>query len=107
MHRRQGVRAALLAAAILASGPPPAGAQTADDGRALAQRRCASCHLVDRDAGSGSDAAPPFRLMANDPAYTSSRLKGWLADPHPPMPNVNLTRREIDALVAHIRSLRD
>lgn len=106
MSHRHGVHGVLLAAAILAVAWP-ALAQTESEGHALAARWCASCHLVDRDARSGADAAPPFRALANDPAYTPARLQGWLADPHPPMPNLNLARREIDTIVAYISSLRD
>jgi mono/diheme cytochrome c family protein len=107
MDGRDRVCAAFLAVAILTPSFRPAHAQTADEGQALAVRWCASCHLIDRAARSGADPAPPFRALANDPAYTPTRLKGWLADPHPPMPNLNLTRREIDALTAYIRSLKD
>ena len=32
-------------------------------------------------------------------------LKGWISNPHPPMPNFNLTRQTVDDLVAYIRSL--
>jgi mono/diheme cytochrome c family protein len=103
---RRGVSLALLAGWFLVQALGPAVAQMESEGRMLAERWCAGCHVVDRVPG-GTDAAPPFRAMANDPAYTPGRLKGWLIEPHPPMPNLNLTRREIDAIVAYIRSLRN
>jgi hypothetical protein len=33
-------------------------------------------------------------------------LSGFLAEPHPPMPNFNLTRQEIQDLVAYFESFR-
>ena len=44
--------------------------------------------------------------VAQDPALTPERLTQWLADPHPPMPNLSLANEEIAALVAYIGSLR-
>lgn len=74
-------------------------------GRTLARSWCTGCHLVE-PSGLGSDTAPPFAIIANDPARTPPRLKRWLADPHPPMPNLKLSNREIDDLVAYLESLK-
>lgn len=74
-------------------------------GATLAERWCASCHAAGTGPGA-PDAGPPFAGLAADPAYDDARLRGWLSDPHPPMPNFNLTRAEIDDLIAHIRSLK-
>ena len=76
-----------------------------EEGRALARTWCQSCHLVE-PSGSGPDAAPPFATIANDRERTDRRLRVWLADPHPPMPNLKLGRQEIEDLVAYIGSLR-
>jgi mono/diheme cytochrome c family protein len=32
-------------------------------------------------------------------------VRAWLADPHPPMPNFNLSRQQIDDIVAYLDSL--
>ena len=74
-------------------------------GLELARQWCASCHLV-APAGRGTDTAPPFEAMANDRAYTPARLRSWLLAPHPPMPNFNLTRGEIEDIVEYLDSLR-
>ncbi len=74
-------------------------------GREIARTWCAGCHVVD-GAAAGSDTAPPFAAIAQDPALSAGRLRAWLADPHPPMPNLALAREEIEALVAYIGSLR-
>ena len=75
------------------------------EGLRLARQWCTSCHIVAPGTG-GSDAAPPFETIANDPMVTEYGLRAWLADPRPPMSNFDLTRTEIDAIVAYIKSLK-
>ena len=86
----------------------PAVAADSARGASLATRWCVSCHIPGpgMKSGSGTDAGPPFAQIAADPAYTDERLRGWLVDPHPPMPNFNLSRAEIEDLIAHIRGLK-
>ncbi|MGI9437164.1 MAG: c-type cytochrome [Geminicoccaceae bacterium] len=85
------------------------GASAADIGHGenLAKDWCSNCHLVTSDQTSGGDSAPTFGSIAETSAERNSDLRAWLADPHPPMPNLNLTVREIDDLLAYIESLRD
>lgn len=78
----------------------------AEQGHEIARTWCAGCHVVEPGEESGSDAAPPLPVVAQDPSLSPDRLRTWLADPHPPMPNLSLTREEIEALVAYIGSLR-
>ena len=54
----------------------------------------------------GADTAPPFAAIANDPKRSPDALRAWLARPHPPMPNMNLTRTEISDIVAYLLSLK-
>lgn len=93
--------AMLAATPALAAEPQP----DAELGRAIAERWCQSCH--DISGTTTSDYAPGFRSVAEDPTKSDARLRGWLKDPHPPMPNLSLTNREIADLVAYIRSLAD
>ncbi len=74
-------------------------------GQLIAQKWCASCHLVGR-SGRAIDAAPSFHMIANNPKYTEARLRGWLYDPHPPMPNLDLTKRQVDDIITYIGSLK-
>ncbi len=76
-----------------------------DEGLRLARQWCTSCHIVAPSTG-GSDAAPPFETIANDPMVTEGGLRAWLANPRPPMANFDLTRTEIDAIIAYINSLK-
>lgn len=100
-------RFAPLAAAglLLSAAGSPAGAADPDQGRLLARQWCASCHVVEPE-GPAVEVGPTFAGVANDPAVTPERLRGWLAEPHPPMPDLNLSRLEIEAIVSYIESLR-
>jgi cytochrome c len=100
------VRAATFVAVGIVFGAAPA--RAAGDvvaGHTLAQVWCSSCHLVDQ-AGQGRDTAPPFATIANRSDADRRWLRGWLTEPHPPMPNFNLSRRQIDDIVAYLDSLR-
>lgn len=83
----------------------PCAAGDATSGHALARQWCSSCHLVE-PGRSGGDQAPPFESIANDPARTPARLRGWLAAPHPPMPDLKLSRTQIDDVMAYLESLK-
>ncbi len=101
----------LLAASVLAlSGVSMAEAQPADiaNGRLLAETWCVTCHVIADDQTSAVPAGPPaFPALAADPAVTAERLSGFIRDPHPPMPDISLTRREVADLVGYIQSLAD
>ena len=100
---RRAPAAAALLAILLATGG--AAAQDAENGLRLARVWCVGCHLVEPGGGT-SDVAPAFELIADNPALTDERLRGWLTAPHPPMPDLSLSQPEISDLVAYIASLR-
>ena len=85
--------------------PSSAGAGDAIAGEALAKRWCSACHDIGQGQTS-SDGAPRFAWIARQPEKTRAMLKIWLADPHPPMPKLDLSRGEIDDLLSYIESLR-
>jgi mono/diheme cytochrome c family protein len=89
----------LLSGTAFAAGDPARGLL-------LAKTWCASCHLVTADQASASTEAPAFGSIAKRPSGELDALAGFLADPHPPMPNLSLTRDEIRDLLAYIGSLR-
>lgn len=97
---------AALAAAILSLCAASAAMAAGDEqaGKDLARRWCTGCHVVDR-SGAGTDTAPPFPAIARQHSQDQTWLRAWLAEPHPPMPNLNLTRQEIDDIVAYLDSL--
>lgn len=83
---------------------PPARAADAAAGRLVAARWCSSCHTT--SAAKGGDVAPPFEQLATRSGFNPDALRGFLANPHPPMRSLDLTRIEIDNLVAYLETLR-
>jgi mono/diheme cytochrome c family protein len=78
-----------------------------DAGRAFAQRLCADCHVIgDRSTGRAPEGAPSFPSIATGSTTTELGLRTFLEKPHRGMPNLALTRREIDDAIAFILSLR-
>ena len=76
-------------------------------GEKLAKQWCINCHLVGSAQAAGADTAPTFASIAESAGERTDDLEAWLADPHPPMPNLNLTNYEIDDLLAYIESLHE
>lgn len=95
----------LLAAAVLCT-TAPARAADAPNGERLAQRWCATCHLVSTDQREGNADAPAFAAIARHPAFTSERVIAFLFGSHPQMPDMSLSRREAEDIAAYIASLR-
>jgi mono/diheme cytochrome c family protein len=83
----------------------PVRAGDADNGEILANRWCGNCHQVGSRMPA-QDAVPPLSEVASRPYADRKWLTGWLTDPHPPMPKLDLTRREIDDLVSYLVTLR-
>lgn len=70
------------------------------EGRALARRWCASCHVAE---GAGTDVVPP--LAALGARRSPERLRQFLSAPHGGMPPLALDRREIEALLAYLTDI--
>ena len=77
-----------------------------ENGKALATRWCASCHIVSAEQDTATTEAPPFETIAKRPESELEKLDLFLAAPHYPMPPISLSRTEIRDLVAYITSLR-
>lgn len=78
-----------------------------ENGNNLARKLCTSCHLIGEPANAPVPSdVPTFAGIANRPDQTANHLATWLTRPHPPMPNLNLTRIEIRDLTGYIMSLR-
>lgn len=75
-------------------------------GARVAQRGCAACHALPGNERAMPDIGPTFLSIARDPQRTRGYITGWLMNPHPPMPNLSLTVREIADLAAYIESLK-
>ncbi len=100
--RRGGIFAfALLAtfSSALAAPADPA------NGERLAKRWCASCHIVSSNQKRGADNVPTFAAIAKTPGFNAENIGQFLLDPHPKMPDMQLTRNEARDLGAYIASL--
>ena len=80
---------------------------SATRGRELAVRLCSNCHVID---GPATTATPvgigTFRGIANRPGQTAEHISNVLILPHMPMPDTQLTREEIQDILAYLETLR-
>ena len=95
---------------LLMAASLPASAQevgNADVGRRLSETWCSSCHVVAASQSqASSNGVPSFRAIAADMAVTPMALDAFLQTPHHRMPDLHLSREEIDDVSAYILSLR-
>lgn len=75
----------------------------AKQGRMNAERWCAQCHAIE-GSSRASDTGPSFAQIAETRDRTY--LQGFLTRPHPPMPPLQLSRAEINDLIAYVESLK-
>ena len=77
-------------------------------GELLAQKWCARCHVVNSaQKNAVSVGAPSFAAIANRPGQDQKKwISNFLQSPHPPMPDPQLSRRDINDLIAYIRGQR-
>lgn len=77
-----------------------------DRGQALVKRWCASCHLVEHGQKGSTTEAPPFASIAKRPDFDAAKIAFFLLDPHPKMPNMQLSRDETADIAAYIATLK-
>ena len=97
--------AALALILIMAAMPGANAAGDAARGQALAEQWCTGCHIVSASQKSANADVPSFFDIAKRADGNLEPLAVFLADPHPPMPNLGLSRNEISDLLAYIGSL--
>jgi mono/diheme cytochrome c family protein len=102
-HKPAYVLLALLIVATLA--PRSAYADTAK-GAQIARQWCANCHLIGGNSTGPVPQGPPsFQTVAHS-GIAADQLRAFLSHPHGAMPNLALTRAEIDDLISYIETLR-
>jgi mono/diheme cytochrome c family protein len=94
------------------AGPKPVVAAPTDpiaQGRRIAQINCASCHAIGPRGESRNPLSPPFRelsrnypLTALEEAFAEGILVG-----HPDMPDFELSPKQIEDLLAYMRSIQE
>lgn len=99
------VKAALLSCLIvfcagLADASP-------SDGKAFAEENCARCHAIGRDGDSPLAEAPAFRdLHMRYPIESlAEAFAEGIVTGHPDMPEFELDARQIDDILAYLKSL--
>jgi mono/diheme cytochrome c family protein len=107
-------RSARLLAAIALAAAPYAPAVAGDDntveaGRAIVEERCAACHAIGVSGESSHPQAPAFRTLSeNYPVEDlAEALAEGIAVGHPDMPEFVATPEEIEAIIAHLRSIQN
>ena len=101
-------KAALTAALILSSFGLAHGADRTA-GLQSARRLCVNCHVVEPDTAKQTTLTagiPSFRAIADKYGQTDATVKARMLNPHPPMPQVQLTTHELDNLASYIMSLK-
>ena len=80
----------------------------ASAGYDYATKICAGCHAIQKGANaSPNEKAPPFEAVANTRGMTEMALRVWFQTPHPTMPNLMMTARQKDDVIAYISSLKE
>lgn len=82
-------------------------AADATQGKAIAERWCMGCHLVEpAQKTATTDKAPPFASLAKMPDFGAAKLALLLLAPHPNMPKLSLSRSEIADLAEYVQTLK-
>ena len=103
LNARSLLPAALALASLAAI--TPALAADVSHGEQLAKRWCAACHVVSDDQARGADNVPTFAAIAKTPGFDAEHIARFLRDPHPKMPDMQLSMPESADLAAYIVSL--
>lgn len=76
------------------------------EGRKLVMNSCTSCHSTSASP-TATDTVPPLSFLAKDNKNNPSWVRGWLMNPHPPMPGIMLSRQQIADVIAYLNTLPD
>jgi mono/diheme cytochrome c family protein len=75
-------------------------------GERLAHQWCVNCHVVPGGTARATVPQGPPSFPAIAQHLDAGALRAFLSHPHKPMPDLALTRAEIDDLVAYIETLK-
>ena len=95
----------LVLSVLITLAARPAHADAAK-GAQIARQWCANCHVIGGNpTGPVPQGPPSFQVVARS-GMTADQLRAFLSHPHGAMPNLSLTRAEIDDLISYIETLR-
>jgi mono/diheme cytochrome c family protein len=72
----------------------------------MAERWCSACHLVSPSQTQANADVPTFASIARKLPANADVLSAFIANPHPPMPNLSLSRQDIQDLLAYVATLK-
>lgn len=81
--------------------------QRIESGFERAKQWCAHCHLVGPGAGAVAQIdVPSFESIAARPHQSLENIENRILNPHPPMPDLQLSREVLRELALYIMSLK-
>ncbi len=75
------------------------------NGKRLSERWCDSCHVVSPNQRRANVDVPSFAAISRQANLNAARLALFLLAPHPPLPDMALSRTEAADIASYIRSL--
>jgi mono/diheme cytochrome c family protein len=103
-------RMLLLASTLTLACSGPTKAADVASGLQAARKLCVNCHIVEPGGAAEKKevtaGVPTFMAAAAKPGQSEEKLKAFMLNPHPPMPQVQLTTHELDNIAAYIMSLK-
>lgn len=96
----------LLAVAFVGLSSAVVSAANLGRGDELAHQWCANCHVIGSGSQQTTQQGPPSLKAIAKSGMTPDQLRTFLSSPHGKMPDLSLSRAEIDDLIAYINSLR-
>lgn len=102
-------RIALLAMLATVAAPADAFAADTATGQRLANSLCTNCHVVEPGGSRRQDVTvdvPSFMAVAVKSGQTADKIQAYILNPHPPMPEVQLSTSQLADMAAYIMSLK-
>jgi mono/diheme cytochrome c family protein len=100
------MKALFLLISAMTIAAPTLAADALSRGQGLTEQICVTCHIT-QDARSGSDMIAPLTEIVNERRKSAASQRAFLTTPHGAMPDLHLTRRQVDDLVVYLESLRN
>jgi mono/diheme cytochrome c family protein len=98
---------ALAPASLQAVGPKSEKAGDRAAGLRFARAVCGVCHVVSPgQAPNPASLAPDFQAISKTRGMSATALHEFLYGPHPTMPNIRLSEKQADDVIAYILSLQ-
>jgi mono/diheme cytochrome c family protein len=91
---------------LAASGAAVAARADPKQGGRIARQWCSGCHIIAPGQATAVPQGPPSFPSVARSGMTAAQLRVFLSHPHGAMPDLSLTRVEIDNLIDYIESLR-